>query len=475
MLKSLKLLIFAVCLASCGPVESIQSEANGNAQTDSRPNIIIILADDLGYGDLGVFGSPSISTPHLDQLAEEGQKWTNFYVPDTVCTPSRGALMTGRLPVRIGLATAAPGPRSFRPESLSGLPDAEVTIAEMLQGAGYSTIALGKWHLGHRDGYLPTDQGFDQYFGIPYSNDMNKRPGKRFPERYFGEPDYLRWDIPLYRDSEEIERPVNQFTLTKRYTEEAVRFISQEHQKPFFLFLGYAMPHAPLFASNEFSGRSKRGLYGDAVEEIDWSVGQIKATLKTHGLENNTIIVFTSDNGPWLILRHMGGSAGPFRNGKGTAWEGGARVPAIFWGPNYISPGTQHGIGSTMDLFATFAGLAQQKLPEDRVYDSVDLAAAFRPDSESPRNFMPLYTRDQLYAIREGDFKLHLATLDRSGGLKPLDEPILFNLRMDPGEQYNVRAQHPEVYERLINMSSELSREIEIVPSEILKNAPLPD
>ena len=290
------------------------------AQTKDKPNFIVIFCDDMGYGDIGTFGNPIIRTPNIDNMADEGQKWTQFYVADPVCTSSRAALLTGRYPIRSGM-TSAKRVVLF-PDSSRGLPLEEITIAEVLKDEGYSTAAIGKWHLGHLPKYLPKAQGFDSYYGIPYSNDMNHNGffgeylAKAEDPNYFS--DVSRFDVPLIENTKEIERPANQLTITKRYTERAVEFIEKNKDKPFFLYLAHSLPHIPLFVSEEFKGRSNAGVFTDVIEEIDWSVGQIIKTLKKNNLDKNTVVVFTSDNGPWLLFKTHGGSAGPLRSGKGT-------------------------------------------------------------------------------------------------------------------------------------------------------------
>lgn len=317
-----------------------------NAQSaDTPPNFIVIFADDLGYGDLGVYGHPTIKTPHLDQMAFEGQKWTNFYVGASVCTPSRAALLTGRLPIRSGMASSKH--RVLFPNSVNGLPTSEITLAEQMKKAGYTTACIGKWHLGHKKEYLPTNHGFDYYFGIPpYSNDMDRLQGDEYKDYWSRNNEEIKtehFNVPLLRNTEIIERPADQNSITTRYSNEAVQYIKEHKNKPFFIYLAHNLPHVPpLFASKEFLGKSERGLYGDVLEEIDNGIGNILKTLKEEGLAENTIVVFTSDNGPWLPFKlNGGGSAGQLRAGKGTTWEGGMRVPAIFWGgPGQIDPGS---------------------------------------------------------------------------------------------------------------------------------------
>jgi arylsulfatase A-like enzyme len=292
------------------------------------PNVVIIFADDLGYGDLGCYGHPTVRTPHLDRMAAEGMRFTSFYSAANVCTPSRAALLTGRLPVRNGMA----GKRHVLfPDSASGLLPDEITIARALKPRGYATAAIGKWHLGHRPQFLPTAHGFDSYYGIPYSNDMDRVADfpKGFAGFYAPKSDY--WQVPVLRNEREIARPAQQEQLTTDYTNEAVNFIRGQKARPFFLYLAHTMPHVPLFVSEKFRGRSRRGLYGDVIEELDWSVGQVLETLRAEKLDRNTLVFFTSDNGPWLTFKDLAGSAGPLRDGKGGTWEGGMRVPGIAW------------------------------------------------------------------------------------------------------------------------------------------------
>lgn len=442
-------------LFSCTPAHEDQTA--GNAK-DQAYNFIVIFADDLGYGDLGTYGHPTIKTPNLDRMAAEGQKWTNFYVGASVCTPSRAALLTGRLPVRSGMAGS---PRVLFPDSERGLPQSEITLAEQLKKAGYATACIGKWHLGHKEAYLPTNHGFDSYYGIPYSNDMDNvvlstpgHPYKSYWEFWQIAPERKNtasFNVPLLRDTEEIERPADQNTITKRYSEEAVKYIKSKKEEPFFLYLAHNLPHVPLFAANEFLGKSKRGLYGDVIEEIDHGVGLIMETLKEEGLADNTIVIFTSDNGAWLEMGLEGGSNGLLRAGKGSTWEGGMREPCIFWSPGNIEPAVISDLGTTMDLFATFSQLAQVPMPEDRVMDSQDLGPVLFKEASSPRNEVFYYRGRELFAVRVGAYKAHLIT---QGGYGPPakeihDPPILYNVDHDPSEQFNIADNHPDVIDQI--------------------------
>ena len=284
-------------------------------------NFVVIFTDDQGYGDMSCNGHPTIHTPHLDRMAYEGQKWTQFYSAAPVCTPSRAALMTGRLPVRSGMASSKRV--VLFPNSAGGLPQSEITVAEVLKGAGYKTAMVGKWHMGHLPKHLPITQGFDSYYGIPYSNDMDRDPSVKGNWVTTGKSSpWSVYHVPLLRDAEVIERPVNQSTITRRYTQEAVKFIKDNKEKPFFLYLAHSMPHIPLYRSKKFEGKSLNGIYGDVISEIDWSVGQVLNTLRRQKLDKKTIVLFTSDNGPWEVFKTHGGSAGLLRGAKGGTREG---------------------------------------------------------------------------------------------------------------------------------------------------------
>ncbi|HEX8038692.1 MAG TPA: sulfatase [Chryseosolibacter sp.] len=411
----------------------------GAAQKNkSIENFVILFADDQGYGDLGCYGHPTIRTPNIDRMAAEGQRWTTFYTAENVCTPSRAGLLTGRLPIRNGMYSDHR--RVLFPDSDGGLPASEITLAELLKSAGYRTAAIGKWHLGHLPPYLPTSNGFDSYFGIPYSNDMDRIPSVTAREAIMN-PRIEYFQVPLMRDEAIVERPADQTTITKRYTADAVRIISENKRKPFFLYLAYSLPHVPLFASQDFRGKSKRGLYGDVVEEIDWSVGEILKTLKKQKLDKKTLVVFTSDNGPWVIWDEHGGSAGPLHGAKATGYEGGQRVPAIFWAPGNIKPAVITDMGSTLDLFPTIAKLAGVAMPTDRIYDGYDLTGVLLGGGESPRKEMFYYHGTRIFAARKGDFKLYFYENNPDGypeRMRKLDTLRMYNLQHDPSEKFDI-------------------------------------
>ncbi len=401
-----------------------------------RPNVVVIFADDLGYGDLGCYGHPTIRTPNIDAMALDGIRMTSFYVAAPVCSPSRAALLTGRYPVRCGM------PGNASPESDAHLPESELTIANELGSAGYRTMAIGKWHLGHqRPELLPTGRGFDSWFGLPYSNDMIKP--------------FVQTDKPLqlFRDAEPIEHPVDQTTLTERYTEEAVKFIQESGDSPFFLYLAHSMPHLPVSTSQKFRGQSRSGLYGDVIETLDWSTGQIREALREAGVEDDTLLIFTSDNGPWLDLpdrmlqkgneRWHSGSPGPLRGAKATTFEGGMRVPMIACWPGRIPKGIRSDeLASTLDFFPTFLDLAQAKGPNDRTIDGKNIVALLEGGDESPVDVFYYFRGTRLQAVRDKTWKLRQENADA------LVE--LYHLGRDPREMYNVAADHPEIVSRLM-------------------------
>ncbi|MCX6377798.1 MAG: sulfatase, partial [Armatimonadetes bacterium] len=403
--------------AACLGLGGLTLDAFG--KSEKPPNFIVIFCDDLGYQDVGCFGSPLISTPNVDRMASEGMKFTDFYSAAPVCTPSRAALMTGCYPLRVSLPTVISYKHNI------GINPNEITIAELLKARGYATACIGKWHLGWQKQFLPTRHGFDYYYGLPYSNDMTYGDGK----------------VPLIRGEEIIEQPAVLETLTERYTDEAISFITKNRNRPFFLYLPHTFPHTPLAASERFKGKSKRGLYGDVVECLDWSTGRILDTLKDLGLDENTLVVFTSDNGPWLIRGQDGGSALPLRSGKGSTWEGGMREPCIMRWPGRIPAGTSCSeISSVMDLCPTLARLAGAQMPSDRIIDGKDILPLMTGASgaKSPHEAFFYYRQEQLQAVRSGKWKLVLAHRDMND---KVDVPqALYDLKADIGETTDVSA-----------------------------------
>jgi arylsulfatase A-like enzyme len=439
-------------------------------QGSQAPSFIIIFTDDQGYGDLGSYGHPTIRTPNLDRMAVEGQRWTSFYAAP-VCTPSRAQLMTGRYAIRSGLAAGV-----LFPDSTGGLQPSEVTIADVLKPRGYATLAVGKWHLGHLPQYLPTSHGFHRYFGIPYSNDMDRDPAIPAADafRRTFEPKITDYNVPLMRDTKIVERPADQTTITRRFTDEAIAFIRQERNRPFFVYLAHNLPHVPLFRSKEFEGRSARGIYGDVIEEIDHNVGRILDTLRELKLDRQTLVVFLSDNGPWMPYLEQGGSAGLLRGAKGSTWEGGVRVPAIFWQPGRVQPGVTVGIGSEMDLLPTFARLAGATVPPGRSLDGQDLSATLTKRAPSPRETVFYYNNANLTGVRHRAFKLHLAMRAGTGanGAPPIPEPAnpgweLYKLDEDPSEKLNLADKHPEIVRELRAMMEAHQKTVEPVENQI--------
>jgi arylsulfatase A len=436
------------------------------SQTNQPPNFIIIFADDLGYGDLSCFGHPTIRTPNIDRLASQGMRFTQFYVAANVCSPSRAALLTGRLPVRTGVY-----PGVFRTNSSSGLPLNEITIAELLKAKNYNTAIIGKWHLGSQPEFLPTKQGFDYYFGIPYSNDMGEAGTfANAPEKAVYKA--KNPPLPLYRNNEVIEYEPDQHQLTRRYTDEALGFIRKNKHNPFFLYYPNNFPHVPLYASKDFEGSSKRGIYGDVVQELDWSVGKILDELKALKLDKNTLVVFTSDNGPWLLLQEYGGSAGLLYEGKGSCYEGGMREPFIAWWPGKIPANvTNEALASSMDILPTFASLANIDLPKDRSYDGVNIQDLFFGKAQKIRDVIYYYNSEQLRAVRKGPWKAHLITQASYTKDKPevRNPPLLYNLETDPSEKYDVGAQHPEIIKELQDLYDQQIKNVIPAESEINK------
>jgi arylsulfatase len=420
-----------------------------------QPNLVIIFCDDLGYGDIGCFGNPTIQTPHIDRMAAEGLKMTQFYVGAAVSTPSRSALLTGRLPVRNGMYGIKN--HVLFPDSKSGLGQDEVTIANVLKNNGYATACVGKWHLGAFSPYLPVDHGFESYFGIPYSNDMGtgtRGPSVNYPP------------TPLLQNAVQIEAGPDQGELTRRYTEQAIDFINRQGDKPFFLYFAHTFPHVPLYTNDRFGGTSKRGLYGDVVEEIDWSVGEVMKALKEKGFDENTLVVFTSDNGPWLTQKENGGTAGPLRDGKGTWWEGGFRVPAIARMLGKIQPSVSSEIITSMDIFPTFLSMAGIKLPENIVLDGVNQTSMLFEQKGSARDEVYYWWGNELMAIRKGAWKLYFKTIYNMylPTVKVVDceVPELYNLETDISERFNKGEIYPDIVKQLVSAAGKHKRNMQI-------------
>jgi len=445
-----------------------------------KPNFIIVFVDDMGYGDLGSYGHPTINTPNLDKMAYEGQKWTQFYSASSVCTPSRAAILTGRLPIRNGMIGKRN--RVLFPNSKYGLPNSEITIAEKLKESGYKTAAIGKWHLGHKKEYLPLQHGFDYYYGIPYSNDMDKMngetccPGSKYWQKYENKnPGSTKfYNVPLIENNDIIERPVDQTTITKRFSDKAVEFIKNNKEDNFFIYLAHNLPHIPLYASDNFLGKSKRGLYGDVIEEIDHGMGLIMEELKKNHLDKNTIVVFTSDNGPWLPFETHSGSAGLLREGKGTTWEGGQRIPGIFWGAG-IKPGVINDLGSTMDIFPTLLEMSNTNMVDDRIIDGVSIKNTLLKHESSKRETIFYYRSREIYAVRYRDYKAHLITQGAynypKGSDKKiiLDIPLLYNLNIDPSEKYNIADKNPEILLEIDKIIEKHKKNLK-APNDLLKH-----
>ncbi len=463
----LKLIGVAVTLSvvgfACTPETSMQVETT-HRQTvevletqkaqDPRPNFVVIFVDDLGYGDLGCYGSPNIRTPHLDRMAAEGLRFTSFYA-QTVCGPSRAALMTGSYPIRV--ARHQDNQEAVHPE----LHDQEITIAELLQSAGYATGCFGKWDLaGHNPSrfipeLMPNHQGFDTFWGTSGSNDRS---------------------VNLFHNETLIETEANMATLTRRYTDHAVTFIQAHGDQPFFVYVPHTMPHTRLAASAEFRGTSRRGLYGDVVEEIDAEVGRILRTLEEQGVTGNTYVIFASDNGPWFLRGHHGGSAGPLRGAKTSSWEGGVRVPCIVWAPGRVPAGRIYrDIATTMDLLPTLCALTGLDAPADRVLDGQDISGIWSgaiSDGDLPPRDFYYYAHRRLQAVRSGPWKLHLTRpLPTEGDpfrvqhlgpydAGPIESPLLFHLERDIGERHDVAERHPEVVRELIELAEVVKAEL---------------
>jgi arylsulfatase len=436
------------------------------------PNIILIFMDDLGYGDLSCYGALDIRTPNLDRMASEGIRFTNFLSAQAVCSASRAGLLTGCYPNRIGISGA------LFPRAKVGLSHDETTMAEMLKSQGYATGAFGKWHLGDAPEFLPLRHGFDEYLGIPYSNDM-------WPVDFSGKPVDTNHrkaqfpPLPVIRGEKVVDTIADledQATLTSRWTDAAIDFIRRNRQQPFFAYIPHSMPHVPINASAAFRGKSRQGLYGDVIQEVDHHVGRILETLRELRLDQNTLVIFTSDNGPWLNFGNHAGNAGGFREGKGTSFEGGQRVPCLMRWKGTLPAGlVANQLSSTIDILPTLAGITGAKLPEKKI-DGVDIGAILEGDMTATprRTFNYYYRTNALEAVRRDHWKLVFAHPSRSyigqapgvdgyPGPSPENVPMreaLYDLRRDPGEQYDVSAQHPDILNELKAYAEEVRREL---------------
>jgi arylsulfatase len=444
----------------------------GKPSARQSPNVIIIFMDDMGYGDLSCYGALDYHTPNLDRLAAEGMRFTNFLSAQAVCSASRAGLLTGCYPNRIGISGA------LFPNSKVGLSKEETTIAEMLKGQGYRTGIFGKWHLGDDKSMLPLNHGFDEYLGIPYSNDM-------WPFDYAGMPAKPNTNkaqfppLPLIRNDKPVDTIStlkDQGLLTQRLTDEAIKFIKKNRSRKFFAYIPHPMPHVPIYASPSFKGKSKQGIYGDVIQEVDYNVGRIMQTLKEEGLEKNTIVIFTSDNGPWYNFGNHAGSNGGFREGKGTSFEGGQRVPCIMrWKGNIPAGMVSNQLSSSIDILPTLAKLTNADLPHKKI-DGVELTEVLKGNTKAnPREtFYYYYRRNSLEAVRKGNWKLVLEHPSRSylfqrpgvdGYPGPAPENVLmyealYDLRRDPGEQHDVKGQNPQLLMELRVLAEEARKDL---------------
>lgn len=442
------------------------------AEKPQNLNIILIFMDDLGYGDLSCYGATQYKTPNLDKMASQGVRFTSFMSAQAVCSESRAGILTGCYPNRVGISGA------LMPDAKIGLNPNEETIAEVLKKRNYKTAAIGKWHLGYQREFLHLQQGFDEYLGLPYSNDM-------WPVNFDGKlaaenSNKARYPIlPLIDGNDktrEIQTLDDQSELTTLYTERAVRFIEANKKNPFFLYLAHSMPHIPLAVSAKFKGKSEQGLYGDVIMEIDWSVGEIMKALEKHGLEENTLVIFTSDNGPWLNFGHHAGSTGGLREGKGASFEGGQREPCIMKWPGHIAEGTIcNKLASTIDILPTLAAITNSALPEKKIDGVNILPLLFGDENANPReSFLYYYRKNSLEAVRKGDWKLVFSHPGRTYiGFKPgvdgfpggtnenfLYEEGLYDLRRDPGERYDVKEYYPGVVAELKKLAEEARQDL---------------
>ncbi len=435
------------------------------AESNDPANFIVIFTDDQGYNDLGCFGSETIKTPNIDRMAAEGRRYTSFYTACSVCSPSRAALLTGSYPKRVGMHRHV-----LFPQSDYGLNPSEYTIADHLRSQGYATACVGKWHLGHHRETLPRANGFDSYFGIPYSNDMNYPDNKSKPklasnELWANQESCVKeWNTPLFQNETVIELPVDQRTITRRYTDQAIDFVKANQDQPFFLYLPHSMPHIPLYVPDDAYDPNPDHAYKCVIEHIDAEVGRLVDTVRNLDLANKTYIIYTSDNGPWLQFKNHGGSAYPLRDGKGTTFEGGQRVPCVMWGPGRIPAGTStDAFTSTMDLLPTIAAITGTPLPGGNKIDGYDISSTFTSDA-SPRNELVFYSSvGNLEGIRSGDWKyLRKESRKKNGPKVGTAEPeiLLFDLADDIGEKINLAKHHPDIVAKLNARMIEFDEEV---------------
>ncbi len=422
--------------------------ATGNG---SRPNIVVIYCDDLGYGDLACFGNSEIRTPNIDRMAAEGMKFAEFYSASPVCSPSRAALLTGRIPQRMGINGV------FFSRSFTGMPVEEITTADLLKSQGYATGVVGKWHLGHRHEFLPLQRGFDEYFGIPYSNDMRS--------------------VVYMEGNKVVDFHVDQHFTTRTYTEKACDFIERHANGPFYLYLAHSMPHVPIYASPEFDGRSGKGLYTDVIEELDWSVGEVLKKLEEQGILDQTLVVFSSDNGSWLAMHELGGTAGILREGKQYTFEGGQRVPTLAMWPGVIEAGSVYNdMALMMDWFPTFAEISGATLPGDRDYDGESILPVLKGTGTRQGKEFLYYFGEELRGYRNGDWKLKLPFRGYHGsnGMKAVlpHDTLLFNLKNDPGERINLYSDKPEKVAEMSGMMDKYSKSKGTFPASLERGTP---
>ena len=429
----------------------------------AKPNFIIIFTDDQGYGDLSCFGSKTIKTPNIDRIAKEGRKFTSFMVASPVCTPSRAALLTGCYPKRVGMHQHV-----LFPASTKGLNASEHTIADHLKSQGYATACFGKWHLGHHKEVLPTSNGFDTYYGIPYSNDMNHPDNRGKPRGGWAGMDILwndpestltKWKTPLFEDEKIVELPVDQRTITRRCTQKAIDFVKANKDKPFFVYVPHSMPHIPLYVPDDVRDPDPKNAYINTIEHIDTEVGRLLKTLDDLKLADNTYVLYTTDNGPWLPFRHHGGSAGPLREGKGTTFEGGQRVPCVMRGPGIPAGTVCDELTGTIDVLPTIAALSGKALPKGKKIDGLDASSLWKgTQKKSPRTeFLHYTSRGEIEGLRSENWKI-LVKKPRRGNAKP--QVMLFNLAKDLGEHNNLADSKPDVVKRLQARMAELDGEI---------------